>query len=236
MKNLFCSACGQRTLPTMRICPQCGGRNFSSSAQADPENIDPSPNQTTNQMSGTLNSDFDNSASIGNPAKHLPRLIAAIIDSVLSQGAVYVAALALSLFGAPQTPEAIFAIYFILGLIISTLYYSLQHSSKSQATVGKRLMGLKLITLKGERVSLGLSVLRIILPGIIFIAGTALFAIIATPMVLLAEGAPDLQAGAISAFVVIYLVLIFVPLLMVFGNAAHRTLYDIICNTRVIGA
>ena len=149
---------------------------------------------------------------------------------------MYIAALTLSLIGNPQTPEAIFALYFILGMIIQTLYYSLQHSSTSQATVGKRLMGLKLITFTGERVSLGLAVLRIILLSVIFISGTAIFAAMATPMVLLAEGAPELQIGAMSAFFVIYLVLIFVPFLMVFGNAAHKTLFDIICKTRVIEA
>lgn len=54
-------------------------------------------------------------------------------------------------------------------------------------------------------------------------------------MLLLAEGAPELQIGAMSAFLVIYLILIFVPLLMIFGNVAHKSLFDIICKTRVIG-
>ena len=236
MKNLFCEACGQSTLANMLICPQCGGRKFSSVAPVSPRSVEPSPNQSPNQTPGTPKSDLNKPALNGNPAKHLPRFFAAIIDSVLSQGAVYIAALAVSLFGNPQTPEAIFALYFILGFIIYNLYYSLQHSSTSQATVGKRLMGLKLVTLKGERVSLGLAVLRIILPSIVFISGTAIFAIVATPMVLLAEGAPELQIGAMSAFVAIYLVLLFVPLLMVFGNTAHKTLFDIICKTRVIEA
>jgi len=236
MKYLFCSACGQSTLPTMRICPQCGGRDFSSAPLANPKINESLSNQPTNLMSGILSSSLNILAPIGSPAKHLPRLIAAIIDSALSQGTVYAAVIALSLFGTPQTPVAIFALNLVLGLTISTLYYSLQHSSKSQATLGKRLMGLKLITLKGERVSLGLAVLRSMLPSIIFVTGTALFVVIATPMVLLAEGAPELQINAVAAFVVIYLVLLFVPLLMVFGNAAHRTLYDLICKTRVIGA
>lgn len=236
MKNLFCQACGQSTLANMRICPQCGGRNFSSAAPDTSRGTDNTESQPSNLMPGAPPLNPHISMPNGNPAKHLPRFIAAIIDSVLSQGALYMAALALSLISSPQTPEAIFALYFFLGLIISTLYYSLQHSSKSQATIGKRLMGLKLITLTGERVNPGLALLRAILPSIIFVSGTAIFALVVTPMILLAEGAPELQIGAMSAFLVIYLVLIFVPLLMVFGNSAHKTLFDIICKTRVIGA
>lgn len=235
MTNLFCEACGQSTLANMRICPQCGGRNFSRAAPASRKSPDSSSSQLSNLMPGTPSLDLHISTLDGNSAKHLPRFIAAIIDSVLSQGALYIAALVLSLISNPQTPEAILALYFFLGLIISTLYYSLQHSSKSQATVGKRLMGLKLITLTGERVSPGLAVLRAILPSIIFVSGTAIFALIVTPMLLLAEGAPELQIGAMSAFLVIYLILIFVPLLMIFGNVAHKSLFDIICKTRVIG-
>lgn len=34
MANNYCSACGQEVMPSMMICPSCGGRNFSSSPPA----------------------------------------------------------------------------------------------------------------------------------------------------------------------------------------------------------
>jgi uncharacterized RDD family membrane protein YckC len=126
-------------------------------------------------------------------------------------------------------------------MIIATLYYSIQHSSAGQATVGKRLMGLKLITLSGKPVSFALSVWRALLPSIVFVSGTAVFWVAVLPIVMLADNgsafqASSIQSSAAAAFLIIYLLMIFIPVLLVFGNVDRRTLYDFICKTRVVQA
>lgn len=45
-------------------------------------------------------------------------------------------------------------------LIVAWAYYALQHSSKHQATVGKRLLGIKLVDSEGQRIGRGNATLR----------------------------------------------------------------------------
>lgn len=237
MGNLYCEKCGQGTPQNMRICPQCGGRSFSSNPVA--------LHRKTKQIAGTNPPPYASVSSTGFgaprlaqgiPAEHLPRLLAAIIDSVLSQGAVYIVILVLVQILSPQAAPGTLAATFIAAMVVATLYYSLQHSSVSQATVGKRLMGLKLITLSGEPVSFALSVWRAVLPSIIFVSATAIFGAAAFPIIMLADNAPQVQTSATSSFFVIYILMIFVPVLLVFGNPERKTLFDFICKTRVIQA
>lgn len=236
MKNLLCEGCGESVLPGMRICPQCGGRAFSNESPRGSLESESLRRQSSGTMPGRQRPIEQNLTASLEPARHFPRLIAAIIDSVFSQGGVYIVALVFTLFGSWKSPETFFALNVILGLVISTLYYSLQHASKAQATVGKRLMGLRLVTLTGERVSLSVAVLRIVIISILVIAGTAIFGAVVAPLVLLAEEAPELQIAAAFAFLVVYLVLLLVPYLMIFGNKEHQSLFDTICKTRVVEA
>lgn len=107
-------------------------------------------------------------ASFGN------RLIAYIIDYLILgviSSAIFVAyALTTGLFGAmmsggPRDPAAaqalgfqmigIFGFFFILLLLLGWLYFALQESGKSQATLGKRAMNIKVCSLDGEAISFG---------------------------------------------------------------------------------
>lgn len=43
----------------------------------------------------------------------------------------------------------------LVGIVISWLYYALQESGASQATLGKRAVGIKVTTVSGERITFG---------------------------------------------------------------------------------
>jgi uncharacterized RDD family membrane protein YckC len=61
-----------------------------------------------------------------------------------------------------------------MNLILSWLYYSLMESSKTQATLGKMVMGLKVTDLEGDRISLKRATIRYfskILSAIILMIG-----------------------------------------------------------------
>ena len=240
MINSYCQGCGQSTPQNMRICPQCGGRKFATT-QPTLNSLPQDGGLTASPMTAPINSPSSGTTLLvkNTPAGHLPRLFAAIIDSVLSQGAVYIIILISALVFVPKTPAAAFGTTFIISMITATLYYAIQHSSVTQATIGKRLMGLKLVTLSGDPVSFGLSVWRVLLPSLIFVAGTAIFGVAAVPIIMLADNAPSIQttiiqSSATSAFLLVFILMIFVPLLLVFGNPARKTLYDFICKTRVV--
>ena len=234
MADSYCDKCGQGAPQNMRICPQCGGRAFS----INPPALNKKATDTTgNHRPSPAPISPPYIAPLGAkniPAEHFPRFIAAMIDSILSQGAVYIVTAVLVQISRPKTASGAFGTTFIAALIIATLYYSLQHSSISQATVGKRLMGLKLITLSGEPVSFGLAVGRALLPSVIFVSGTAIFGAAALPIIMLADQAPQIENGVGGALFLVYIVMIFVPVLLVFGNLERKTLFDMICKTRVI--
>ncbi|PLS16489.1 hypothetical protein CVD28_15485 [Bacillus sp. M6-12] len=66
-----------------------------------------------------------------------------------------------------------YAVFVLLAALIGFLYYSILHSSKWQATVGKKLLGLKVTDLHGNRISFWRALGRIVamsfLSGIFYI-------------------------------------------------------------------
>lgn len=67
----------------------------------------------------------------------------------------------------------------LIMIVISVLYYGLLTASKMQGTLGKKILGLKVVNEQGERVSVGQGIGRYfayILSGIIFYIGFIIFA------------------------------------------------------------
>ncbi|WP_042349116.1 RDD family protein [Bacillus massiliigorillae] len=50
--------------------------------------------------------------------------------------------------------------YLFATFIVGTLYYTLLQSSKWQATIGKKLLGVKVVTLEGDRISFFRAIIR----------------------------------------------------------------------------
>lgn len=92
------------------------------------------------------------------------RVIAAIVDVIICQIAVIIIvlplgfALGLSMSGtSTQTEiEAVGSgLGTILGILIQWLYFTAQESSAWQATLGKKMLGIKVTDMNGERIGFG---------------------------------------------------------------------------------
>lgn len=85
------------------------------------------------------------------------RLVAAIIDNVLLRVLGTVVGVAIGALGAASEADesVVMGIAIVIGIVLQWLYYALQESSEAQATVGKKLLGLVVVSLTGERISFG---------------------------------------------------------------------------------
>ncbi|MDB5337073.1 MAG: transporter [Planctomycetaceae bacterium] len=93
-------------------------------------------------------------------AGFLDRLVAAFLDMMITQGACGIfTIMALIVIGVADSKDdtsILFAVWFfflICPLVFLWLYNALQESSEARATVGKRLMRLRVVDLSGERLS-----------------------------------------------------------------------------------
>lgn len=98
-----------------------------------------------------------NWSSVSSYASFGSRFAALIIDSViLFVGSLLVGVVIGVVLGAGGTDkQAIEAIANLVGLVLGWLYYAVQESSAAQATLGKRLMGIRVTDLEGAPISFG---------------------------------------------------------------------------------
>ncbi len=112
-----------------------------------------------------------------------------------------------------------------LTLILPTiLYFSLQESSRRQATLGKQKMGLRVIDSRGGRLSIGRALLRSALKFFPWqMAHTTVF------QIWKGNSSPLLFALSLSAQA---LAILYLLSLMI--NRSHRTLYDRLAGSAVV--
>jgi len=97
------------------------------------------------------------------------RFVAAIIDSFIV-GVVNALVTSIIILNAPADSGKAQ----IVGLALGLLYYAYLESSSSQATLGKRAMGIKVTDVEGHRITFGKAALRYvskIVSGIILLIG-----------------------------------------------------------------
>jgi len=151
---MFCSQCGNKCPEGAGFCNQCGNKLVSPAAvQVEPvAHFEP----VVNQISGAP------TAVEQRYAGFWFRVLAALIDGVISQVAiaiivfVFVFSLALSLADSMSANELEGmggVVGAILGMIIQWLWFTIAESSKWQATLGKKLLGLKVVDEHGQRIS-----------------------------------------------------------------------------------
>ncbi|NWO06793.1 MAG: RDD family protein [Alteromonadaceae bacterium] len=107
---------------------------------------------------------IDNENTQKNYAGFWFRVIAAIVDAIISQiGAVIIVlplafALGASMAGTSSQREIEAAgegLGMILGILIQWLYFTVSESSSWQATLGKKMFGLKVTDMTGKRIGFG---------------------------------------------------------------------------------
>lgn len=86
------------------------------------------------------------------------RFAAHVIDNIIMTLVYFVAMIVF--LGAQQDDSTVTAIFAIISMAGGWLYYAVLESSDMQATIGKKLIGLKVTDLKGNRVSFGKASVR----------------------------------------------------------------------------
>ncbi|NLX25897.1 MAG: zinc-ribbon domain-containing protein [Lentisphaerae bacterium] len=141
---MFCPQCGTKNTQEAQFCVSCGTQ---LSLVAEPALRHPASSITTPRFAGFW---F--------------RTLAVVIDFVLCQVAsVFLVlplgfALGASMAGTSSVSEieaTAEGLGFVLGVLIQWLWFTIPESSKWQATIGKKMVGLKVTDENGERIGFG---------------------------------------------------------------------------------
>ena len=124
----------------------------------------------------------------------------------------------------------------VLQLAVACAYYALQHASESQATLGKRIFGIKVTDLEGNRIGIGRAIGRyfglllssfLLLVGLLMAAFTrrkqALHDMIFSTLVVNREAEPQEVAaggGTMAMTLGVWIVAVFLGILPFFGGMA----------------
>lgn len=129
---MYCKYCGKKVLEDDKFCKNCGEK---INIIVEANEIDYSYAEFTN------------------------RLAAYLIDGIIIYSASFVIGFFIGLtLGILQLSEIantgfLNIFYRILGIVITWLYFALMESSSKQATIGKMVLGIKVVDLDGNRIS-----------------------------------------------------------------------------------
>jgi len=153
---MFCPICGKEQADGSKSCSKCGASFV----------------QKTSEESG------GSYTAIIEYAGFWKRLLAFIIDTVLLWVVQMIITLILALV-IDSAGVAYMVFSMALQITISWLYYAIQESSSSQATIGKRALGIIVTDLGGKRISFGRATGRYfakIISGLILLIGYIMIA------------------------------------------------------------
>lgn len=181
---MFCSQCGTKNSQEAKFCANCG-KSISLASES---------------VQGY------SAFSVSTPqfAGFWLRALALFIDSILCQVASFFIVFPLAFaLGASMASTASLSeieaagemLGFVLGLLIHWLWFTVSESSQWQATLGKKMLGLKVTDENGERIGFGKANGRYwskILSGLILCIGFLMAAITAKK-----QGLHDLIAGTL---------------------------------------
>lgn len=166
---MFCQSCGMEVASTYKMCPKCGGKQFGAKMRPD----DYPPTTPSDHLESKHESDVatwpfpgvntgyaagGKSISTGDFASFWRRLGAYMIDGFLLS-AIQLVLLAPAIGGAVLSGDfeamiGALGIVNVISLIVVFLYFPLMHSSKYQATFGKKWLGIKVVDESGQRISI----------------------------------------------------------------------------------
>lgn len=151
---MFCQDCGMEVASNYKMCPKCGGKGFG------PNMIPGNHKANTVQSSPVQQQAFAQPVALGinhQYASFWQRLGAYLLDGLLITGVPLVLLLPVIAGGfVGESGEAIvvgWMVIQVIGALVTILYYSLMHSSKYQATLGKKWLGLRVVDEQGQRIS-----------------------------------------------------------------------------------
>jgi len=169
---MYCRNCGKELTDLAEICIQCGAKPKSGDKYCDNCGAETAPNAEICVKCGVQ----VKSASVVSQdmyAGFWRRFGAVIIDGILLWMAEMIIFRSIAFRMFVFTPEAMVKTYF-WSILIGWLYFALMESSNKQATLGKMLIGIKVIDLEGNRISFGKATARHfskIISGVILAVG-----------------------------------------------------------------
>ncbi len=83
------------------------------------------------------------------------RFVAYVIDSVILNIVVFIISFVVGLGMGPTGGETAQVVASVIGIGLAWLYFAFQESSEAGATLGKRALGLRVLTGDGQRISFG---------------------------------------------------------------------------------
>jgi uncharacterized RDD family membrane protein YckC len=150
---MFCTKCGAEMASEASFCQGCGARVADTGVNA--------ATFTTVADSGhpaTVTAAARSTGDVARYAGFWRRVAASVLDGLIQAGlsiAVLIVAM-LALDPGPSgddlNPVAV-GVYYVASWVIGWLYFALMHSSARQATIGKRAMGIKVVSLEGARIT-----------------------------------------------------------------------------------
>lgn len=156
---MYCPACGTQNTQEARFCLNCGQPLSEPRAAVQPAGLRAAVESSVDGSTGRL---MPNQPPSGvQHAGFWIRALAWLVDALLMN-----VALTGLLVTAGFTPEEIYstkrpqAAVVIIGIVAHWLYQSLLESSTWQSTVGKKLLGLRVVNTEGSRIGFGRATAR----------------------------------------------------------------------------
>ena len=225
----YCSKCGETAMGTMVMCANCGERSFQDT---------PPKNSSKNPMPDNTNTkkNVKKATSIVSgieTAGRLKRFFAAIIDAVIVAASGALIPILIISTMANLTSEMQDITYSALSFFVGLLYYSVLHSSQKQATFGKQLCDIKIISESGT-VSFWLAAARAILPTIFILGAGATLGLLSVPVFVMSESSSAMQGGAVTLITLLVIGVLIGPYISILVRDDRKSLYDLICKTQVV--
>ena len=232
MSKKYCQQCSMSLMPSLMMCPTCGGKSFGASPPAA-SSSQSLPNTTANassNLSTTSNPSFQfTPGSLGK------RCIAYVIDIVIVAFIGIIPVIFSHLVTATLgsgVGSLVSAISLLAAVICPYLYFVILHSSSQQATYGKKWMGLRLIQTSGETVTRLQALLRLLYSSIVPFALIGIFALSIGGMAL--NYKEEMNSSIGIAFVIGTILILIGPFALAIFNPLKQTLYDFMVKTMVV--
>jgi uncharacterized RDD family membrane protein YckC len=225
------------------MCPSCGFKDFDATPPAPQASLPTQTPAASNHSASQSNAAQQSSHFFSSGQATTPivtgslgaRLIAYFIDllilTVISAVPVTLAYL-LTLPNRSQGTSLFMAAAVLAAYVLPFVYFTVMPASTHQATFGKKAMGLKLVTVQGERLTKAQAFIRVLLTMIIPIAGIIAVSLSFGGMAI--NYKEEFAASVGLALLIAIPAILIGPYLTVFFNPLKQTLFDLIVKTVVV--
>lgn len=184
----YCQSCGAEAALSYKFCPRCGGTNFVGTAA-----------KTSGVFSGAVSqpsASANTTRSTGSVMRYgssWRRLAGYAIDQLIFASVLLpIDLIATALYEGSESSLEIASALFTVVLV--WLYTALLESGKHQATLGKKLLGLRVVDMNGSQLSFGKATLRFFAKTLSFITVIGMLMIFFTAR---KQGLHDKIAGTV---------------------------------------